>query len=418
MDEREAAHEGEPRPRRLPPSVRRYVIKLGTQVLTSGGGALDESRMAALAAGIASLRATGSDVVLVSSGAVAAGVDLLRGRVPLAESGPRPTREKQALAAVGQAALIKAWRRHLDEHHVAAAQVLLTRFELEHRTQHFNARNTLEQLLRWGVVPIINENDTTATEELNFGDNDGLAALVATTLHADLLVILTEVAGVFDADPTEVRAGGKGATAARGSAAPPAVPQLLADIDRIDDALIERLGAARGSRRGRGGIASKLGAARRAAEGGIATVIATGANPTIIQQIAAGDFVGTIVRPAPSRRRLNSARVWLASETRSASSRIVVNEGAARALRRMGSSLLPIGIVGIEGAFGEGEAVRIVTPDGVELGKGIASYGADALRRILGRRGHEIAEILGYTNGDEAVHRDALLLGETTLGDA
>jgi glutamate 5-kinase len=380
--------------RALPHPLKRIVVKIGTRALSQDGGGLAGQRLDDLGADVAEARRRGIDVIVVSSGAVGLGLDALRRDLPLAAPGARrPIVEKQALAAVGQGRLMEAWRRALSPQGLHVAQVLLTREDLERRKQYFNARNTLEQLLRWRVVPIINENDTTANEEIKYGDNDGLAAIVALKLRADLLVLLTNMDGICDADPRT------NPTA-----------KLLEDLDRVTPELIERLGGASPSKGGSGGVASKLSAARAASEGGAAVVIANGMRPGALKAILSGEFEGTFVAGREEGRRLNSTRVYLQTETTSASRLIRVNAGAVEALLKRGASLLPAGVVAVEGRFEAGEAVRVLGPEGELVAKGVASYSSRELETLKGKRAAQIAEALGYENGAEAIHRDAMLL--------
>jgi len=379
-------------PRALGP-IHRLVVKFGTATLIGEDGALDHARMGALAADIALARGRGIDVIVVTSGAVSCGIRALGGSVGLTSSGPRPIPEKQALAALGQCALMDAWRQHLAAVGLVGAQLLLTRFELERKTQFFNARACLEQLLKWHAIPLINENDTTAIDELKFGDNDGLAATVALTLRADLLVLMTHVDGVFSDDPR------------KNSSA-----QLLRELDPLDDATALRLGGPPGQR-GSGGMATKLQAARRAVAGGIHTIIANGKRAGQLRDVLDGLDVGTWV-PAPrDRARPNTLRAFLSAEAiGSAEHRVRVNAGAAKALREKNASLLPVGIAAVEGSFEAGEPILVLDDSARCIAKGLARYGSEELRLLIGQQTREIETLLGYSRGEEAIHRDELVL--------
>ncbi len=373
-------------------SPKRIVAKFGTRLLCGGGEQLDHVIMADLVDQVATLHRGGAQVAIVSSGAVAAG----RARV-----GAAPTRDiqrRQVLAAIGQGQLIERYDRLLRPHGLIAAQALLTRADLADRAGYLNARNTLEGLLAAGgtdrgargVIPIINENDVVAHEELRggaFGENDSLSALVANLLDADLLVMLSDVAGLYDRDP---------------AAYPEARLIAVAGPDAARQA--ETTGAAG---QGRGGMRAKVEAATRATAAGATVVIAHGEEPQALVRIARGEPLGT--RFPARATRLESRKRWLLSDV-STTGEITVDAGAVEALRRQGRSLLPAGIVAVRGPFDRGDIVEVRDPGGARLGVGISDYTSDDVERIRGRRSSEITTTLGYAYGDEVIHRNNLAL--------
>jgi glutamate 5-kinase len=341
------------------------VVKLGSSLVADGSGRVRRSLLASRAADVATIAARGEHVCIVSSGAIALGLPLIGARAR-----PRSTPQLQAASAAGQVRLQLAWEVALRRHGLRVAQVLLSAGDLADRLAYVNARNALRALLRLGVVPVVNENDATATDEITFGDNDALAAQVAVLLGARLLVLLTEVDGVFTAHP-----------AAAGA-------RPIASGEAIDDATLGP-----GSTLGRGGMASKVGAARLAAEAGIPTVIASGRGEGVVVAIAEGDARGTHF-PAAARSA-SAFKLWL-RHAKPASGRLVVDDGARDAVASDGRSLLAVGVVECEGSFRAGDAVELVTLDGTVLGKGIAGADAEELRV----RPRDL----------EAVHRDRLVL--------
>ena len=365
--------------------TRRIVVKVGSGVLTRGGR-LRQRVVAEIARQTAGLLDEGREVVLVSSGAIAMGARSLGWSHP-----GRSIPEKQAAAAVGQVGLSELWRRRLARHGRAAGQVLLTRGGLEHRERFLNARHTLLTLLRIGAVPVVNENDTVATEEIRFGDNDNLSATVVNLVAADLPVILTDVDGLYAEPPRQ------------GRRRPPLVdlvPEITPEI--------ERAAGGSASAFGRGGMLTKLEAARSAARSGAATVLARGDAPDVLARVAAGEPVGTLFLPGV---RIGSRKHWIAFTARTRG-RVRVDAGAARALRGRGRSLLPAGVVAVEGRFGIGDPIGCVDPEGQEFARGLAAYGASEVERIKGLSTREIEPVLGYSNGDEVIHRDDLVLLE------
>jgi glutamate 5-kinase len=355
--------------------VRRVVVKIGSRLLTESPA----GRPAAIADQVAQLRARGLEVVIVSSGAISLGMKAL-------DLGRRPTDlpTLQAAAAVGQNRLMQQWQHAFAAHDVVIGQVLLTHDDLGDRSRFLSARNTLRALLDLKVVPIINENDTVATEEIKFGDNDQLAALVCNLASADLLVMLTDVEGVRGADGVRL--------------------PVVRDIDREAAPVA---GRSSGDGIGSGGMASKVGSARMVTRTGVPAVVAPGRHPTVLLDVIAGDDLGTLF--VPGGDVLSARKHWIAYGSRPAG-RLVVDDGARRALVEQGKSLLPRGIVAVEGDFGLGETVSVLTGDGAEFARGLAAYGADDLRKIRGLRSADIEATLGYRSLDEAIHRDDLVI--------
>ncbi len=363
---------------------KRIVVKLGTSVLTGGTPRLDRPHMVELVRQCASLRLEGKEIVLCTSGAIAAG----RERLGFPTLAPTVT-SKQLLAAVGQSRLMLVWERLFDLYGLHVGQILLTRSDVESRVRFLNARDTMQALLEQGIVPIVNENDAVATEEIKVGDNDNLSALVAILADADLLLLLTDQPGLFTADP---RLNPNAA--------------LIPEVRDIDASLRALAGGSR-SGLGVGGMITKLQAADMARRAGTDVVIAAGRASNVITRIVAGDAVGTrfpaLETPLESRKR------WiLAGPT--AVGRIAVDDGAAAALRERGRSLLPAGILAVSGSFERGDTVTIVGPSERLLARGIARYGSGDLAQIVGCQSDEIVERLGYTYGPAAVHRNDLIL--------
>jgi glutamate 5-kinase len=364
-------------------AVRRLVIKLGTNVLTAGTDHLHRPRMVELVRQIAEARAREVEVVLVSSGAVAAGRERLqfpprRRDLPL----------KQLMAAVGQSRLMHLYEQIFDLYSIPVAQTLLTREDLRDRHRYLNARNTLLACLLHGVLPIINENDVVAVDEIRLGDNDTLSALVANLVDADLLLILSDIDGLYSADPRRDPSA-----------------QLIPEVRAIDDAIYALAGGS--NTRGTGGMLTKIHAADLATHGGTGVVITSGSEREVIGRVLAGEPVGTRFPPIASR--MESRKRWVLAET-VRHSRVVADDGAARALTSGGKSLLPAGIIAVEGDFERGQTIRIYTGAGQEIARGLAQYGARDLRLIKGLRSAQIAETLGYDYGPEVVHRDDMVI--------
>ncbi len=364
--------------------ARRIVVKVGSSLVTNQGRGLDENAISLWGAQIAGLRALGKEVVMVSSGAVAEGMKRLGWT-----RRPRAMHALQAAAAVGQMGLAQVYESCFRAHGLQTAQVLLTHDDLTDRKRYLNARSTLLALLELGVVPIINENDTVATEEIKFGDNDTLGALVANLIDGEVLIILTDQAGLFTADPRRDPAA-----------------RLLARVVAGDPALEAMAGGA-GSSIGRGGMLTKVLAAKRAASGGAHTVVASGKHPDVLLRLARGEAIGT--RFVAQTPRLAARKKWLADHLQLHGA-VWLDEGAARALIARGRSLLPIGVTEVCGEFGRGEAVAIRGPDGHEIARGLINYSSSETRLIMRRPSSQIESILGFVEHHELVHRDNLVL--------
>lgn len=344
------------------------------------------AKIGRLAAQLARAHKDGREVVLVSSGAIAAGVlkVCMAGR-------PKTVRQKQACAAVGQAKLMNAWEQPLARHGVKAAQILLTADDLAHRHRFLNARNTLATLLEWRIIPIINENDTVATDEIKVGDNDTLGALVAGLVEADLFINLTDTDGLYDSDP---------------SANPQA--RLITEIEKVDAKIMALAGGPK-SAVGTGGMYTKVRAAKRLGEQGLPSIIAGSRIPKVIDKLLAGEPVGTFFHPQP--QRLPGKKNWLAFAARPKGD-LMIDEGARKALLNNGKSLLPSGLIEAKGSFGAGDPVRIVGAQGELLAIGLTNYARFEVNLISGCRSGEIEKILGLGGhySDEVVHRDNLVL--------
>jgi glutamate 5-kinase len=363
---------------------RRLVVKVGSGLVTSAGAGADPDRIAAVADEIAAVR-EGREVVLVTSGAIVTGM----GRLALAER-PRSIPEKQAAAAVGQSALMWQYEIAFKRHGVPVGQVLLTAQDIADRSRYLNARNTLLALLGFGVVPVVNENDTVAVEEIKVGDNDNLSALVASLIDAELLVLLTDVDGLYTADP----------------AVNPAARKL--DVVEAVTTAVEGLVWDRTGRTSVGGMATKLEAAQKAAASGIPMVIASGRERGVLTRLLAGEPVGTYF--APRADHLTARKRWIAFAV-PPQGRLTVDAGAVRALTQQGRSLLPSGVVEVEGDFAAGEVVAVVSgTEGREVGRGLVNFDAGELRKIRGAKTSEIEARLGYRSADEVIHRDNLVV--------
>lgn len=364
--------------------LRRVVIKIGSQVLSSAQG-IEEARMKALIRDLAWLHDEGKEVVVVSSGAVAAGMTRLG-----VKDRPKTIPQKQALAAVGQIRLMALYERHFSHFDKKVAQVLLTHEDLANRGRYLNAKHTFKTLLDGDIIPIVNENDTVAVEEMQFGDNDQLSALVAVLLEAGLLVMLSDVGGIYDRDP-------------RHDAAARLIP-LIADLDE-SRAGVQGEGQ---SPYGTGGVASKLSAAAKAAASGIPTIVTSGLEDRVLRSVFLAEAeTGTLI--LPRENRLASRKHWIAYTLKPLGD-LVVDEGAYEALVRKGKSLLPSGLKEIRGSFGVGECVRCVDAQGREFARGLVNYSSQELRKIMGLHTSKIEEVLGYKTYDEIIHRDDLVL--------
>jgi glutamate 5-kinase len=358
------------------------VVKLGSSIVAADDGELRTDVLDAVCEQVSALERGGERVVMVTSGAIARGMRLMA--LPVR---PRAMDELQGASAVGQGDLFRAYESRLASHGTRAAQVLLTAADIAARTNYLNARQTLKRLVEWGVVPVINENDTTATDEISFGDNDFLAAQVALLLDARLLVLLTNIDGLLSADPQVDPAA-----------------HLISEVTDFSELAAFEIGD-RTSAFGSGGMRSKVAAAEMASEAGIPAVICNGTKGGALLAAAAGDACGT--RFAAQEGKASSFKLWL-KYAKPARGRIVVDEGAARVLRERGSSLLPVGIVAAEGDFDAGDAVDVVV-DGTAIGKGIAEYSARELARVKGMKTDQVRELLPHA-GDEVIHRDRFVL--------
>ncbi|ROH86343.1 glutamate 5-kinase [Pseudomethylobacillus aquaticus] len=360
------------------------VVKVGSSLVTNNGQGLDRSALAAWAEQIAGLVKQGRQVVLVSSGAVAEGMQRLGWK-------KRPTaiNELQAAAAVGQMGLVQMYESCFSEHGLHTAQVLLTHDDLADRKRYLNARSTLRTLLDLQVIPIINENDTVVTDEIRFGDNDTLASLVANLIEADALVILTDQPGLYSADP-------------RKHADARFIGQALAGNPEL-----EAMAGGAGSSVGTGGMLTKILAAKRAARSGAHTVIASGREAGVLLRLAAGEAIGTHLRAG--QIKTVARKQWLADHLR-VGGRLLLDNGAIKALRDDGKSLLPIGVVAIEGSFERGDAVACLDAERREIARGLVNYSSSETLRILRKPSSDIAQILGYVEEAELIHRDNLIL--------
>jgi glutamate 5-kinase len=361
------------------------VVKVGTRVLTHADGRLDESRIANLADQLHQTIASGRKVVLVSSGAVASGM----GRLGLKQR-PTDLAHLQAVAAIGQSVLVEAYERTLSKHGHHAAQILLTADDLNHRARYLNARNTLLTLLELGAVPIINENDTVAVEELQttFGDNDRLAAMVTNLIRAPLLVLLSDVDGLYDGDPANPQS------------------KLVPTVSRLTRSV---LGLAKDKASGlsKGGMSSKLEAARLATGGGENAIITGGRIPDVLTRIIAGEPIGTLF--LAQGQTVAARKRWIGF-TVPPRGYLLLDAGAQKAVERNGRSLLPIGVIGVEGRFGKGDVVGLRGLDGHEFARGLSNYTADEVGRIRGLKSSQIAETLGHCPYEEVIHRDNMVV--------
>lgn len=364
-------------------NARRLVVKVGSALVTQNGSGLDQAAIGDWARQISRLRQMGKEVVLVSSGAIACGMQRLGWK-----KRPQSVHELQAAAAVGQMGLVQVYEGAFTAHGMHTAQILLTHEDLSDRKRYLNARSTLVTLLELGVIPIINENDTVVTDEIKFGDNDTLGALVAHLVGADALIILTDQTGLFTADP-------------RHNPAATLVERAVAG-----DPELEKMAGGAGTAIGKGGMITKILAAKRAAISGAHTVIASGREPDAIVRLAQGQSLGTLLEaqtpPIAARKQ------WLADHLQLAG-RLTLDEGAILALQK-GKSLLPIGVVSVEGEFERGAAVSCLSPDGREMARGLTNYGSGEARLIARKPSSRIEAILGYLDEPEMIHRDNLIV--------
>ncbi|MBS0543135.1 MAG: glutamate 5-kinase [Proteobacteria bacterium] len=363
-------------------TARRLIVKVGSALVTNNGAGLDHAALDDWARQIAALRADGREIALVSSGAIAAGMQRLGWN-----RRPQEMHKLQAAAAVGQMGLVEAYEKAFTRHGLQTAQILLTHEDLADRTRYLNARSTLNTLLELGVVPIINENDTVVTDEIKFGDNDTLGALVANLIEADTLIILTDQQGLYTADPRQDPAA-----------------TLIAE-GRAEDRQYEAMAGGAGSGISKGGMITKIRAAQRAARSGAHTCIASGRIPDPLLRLAAGEAVGTLLYA--SSTPLQARKQWIADHLQLAGD-LIIDDGAVAALRN-GRSLLPVGVIEVRGDFERGAAVACRTVAGEEVARGLANYSATECRRIARRPTAEIEKLLGYIDEPELIHRDNMV---------
>ncbi len=365
-------------------SVKRIVVKVGSSLVTNEGRGLDESAIRAWSEQLAALTAKGLEVIMVSSGAIAEGMKRLGWTVR-----PKEIHELQAAAAVGQMGLVQMYESCLRESGARSAQVLLTHADLADRERYLNARSTLLTLLKHKVVPVINENDTVVNDEIKFGDNDTLGALVANLVEADALIILTDQAGLFSADP-------------RKDSSATLIRQALAG-----DPSLEAMSGGAGSSIGKGGMLTKVLAAKRAASSGCSTVVAWGREPKVLERLVAGESIGTLF--VADEPKLHARKQWMADHLQLRGS-VLVDAGAAKKLVSDGVSLLPIGMTSVTGDFARGDVIAICDPAGSPIARGLANYSSSEARLICKKTSTEFERLLGYTAEPEMVHRDNLVL--------
>ncbi|WP_110710539.1 glutamate 5-kinase [Salinicola sp. CR57] len=363
--------------------ARRVVVKIGSALLTNDGRGLDDAAIGGWVDQMAELHRRGVEVVLVSSGSIAEGMVRLGWHVR-----PTAVHELQAAAAVGQSGLSQCYETHFARHDLRSAQVLLTHDDLSNRKRYLNARSALRTLVQLGVIPVINENDTVVTDEIRFGDNDTLGALVANLLEADALLILTDQEGLFDADPRHN------------------ADARLIDEARADDPSLDAV-AGGGGVLGRGGMATKLRAARLAARSGAVTAIASGRQAVVLNRLLEGESLGTLLYP--DHAPLAARKRWLAGQLQVRGT-LTLDAGAVKVLRGQGSSLLPVGVKQVEGTFRRGDMVVCVDERGARVAKGLVNYSSADAARLVGQPSQRIAEILGYMEAPELIHRDNLVV--------
>jgi glutamate 5-kinase len=369
-------------------NARRFVLKVGSRVLTAKGRTLSQGVFDRLAREVSSAKKCGYEPVLVSSGAIAAGM----GRLSMTEK-PKTMPQKQAAAAIGQSALMWNYERAFSFFGEKVAQVLLTRDDLSNRNRYLNARNTLFTLLEFSVIPIINENDTVVVQEIKFGDNDNLSALVTNLVNADLLIILSDIDGLYDRDPRLHKNA-----------------RLIARVDHVTPEM-EKKATGTLSPIGIGGMVTKLQAARKAALFGVPTILANGLKEGVLERVLQGADEGTMF--TSEINKLTSRKHWIAF-TLEPAGKIIVDEGAKKAIMQKGKSLLPSGVIGTEGKFTVGDSVVLVDPGGNVFAKGLVNYGSSEISKIRGAKTTEIESRLGYKYHDEIIHRDDLVCSTAT----
>ncbi|MEX0449457.1 glutamate 5-kinase [Spiribacter sp. 221] len=373
-----------------PSSGRRWVVKVGSALVTDNGRGLDHGRIADWVGQIVRAREQGVEIVMVSSGSVAEGVQ----RLGWPER-PKALHQLQAAAAVGQMGVVEAYESQFQRFGLKTAQILLTHDDLADRQRYLNARVTLRALLELDVVPVVNENDTVATEGIRFGDNDTLAALVSNLIEAEQLVILTDQRGLYDADP-------------RANPHARLIEQAAAEDESLEALCSDAPGVL-----GSGGMRAKVMAARRAARAGALTLIASGREPDVLTRIAAGESPGT--RLLPSNERLAARKQWIAGQLQ-VRGQLWLDWGAVHVLQSQGRSLLPVGVTGVGGDFRRGEMVACLDPTGAEVARGLVNYDSDAARRLAGQSSNRIESLLGYVTEPELVHRDNMVLTGVVAG--
>jgi glutamate 5-kinase len=366
--------------------ARRVVVKVGTSLITDGCAGINQTFLAKLAAEIAGLRRGGREVIIVTSGAIGTGMAALR-----CQERPRSIPGKQAMAAIGQPRLMQAYAQAFARHKLTTAQVLLTADDIQNRERYSHARNALLEILRLGAIPIFNENDTVAVDEIKFGENDTLSAHITNLAEADLLIILTDVAGLFTCNPAENDQA-----------------ELLSAVECIDGR-IEEMACGGVGALGTGGMATKIKAARMVTGMGEEMVIADGRQARVLSRILAGENVGTVFYPQGDK--LASRKRWIAFALKRKGS-LQLDAGAAAAVKIQGKSLLPSGIRQVQGGFKQGDCVGLLDPAGNEFARGLVKYGSDEVAKILGAKTRDIEKLLGYKGTDEVVHRDDLVILE------
>ena len=364
--------------------AKRIVVKVGSSLVTNEGRGLDAEAIGQWCEQLATLAKDGREVIMVSSGAIAEGMKRLKWA-----NRPKAIHELQAAAAVGQMGLVQMYETKLRENGIGSAQVLLTHADLADRERYLNARSTLLTLLSLGVVPVINENDTVVNDEIKFGDNDTLGALVANLVEADALIILTDQKGLYTADPR------KDASA------------RFVDIGMAGDAMLEAMAGGAGSSIGSGGMITKILAAKRAAGSGASTVIAWGREPSVLLRLTQGEAIGTLLVAQTAKNQ--ARKQWMADHLQMRGS-VMVDTGAAAKVKDEGKSLLPIGMTAVQGEFSRGDVIAIKGPDGLEIARGLANYASSEARLICRKASTEFEKLLGYTGEPEMVHRTNLVL--------
>ena len=364
--------------------AKRIVVKIGSSLLTEGGRGLNKPAIADWVKQISDLKHQGKDILLVSSGSVAEGISRLGLKYR-----PKTLHELQAAASIGQMGLVQTFENNFQTHHLHSAQVLLTHDDLSDRQRYLNARSTLLTLIDFGVIPVINENDAVATEEIRFGDNDTLAALVANLVEADLLILLTDQTGLFDSDPS-INSSAK----------------LIPSIS-VNDPILDKVAGESRSGLGRGGMYTKVRAARLAARSGAATVIVSGSIKKVINKIVEGENLGTHLIPdiAPFAAR----KQWLAGQLQLKGT-LILDAGAVNILRNAGKSLLAVGVISVSGKFNRGDLISCTSETGEEIARGLVNYGSDDATKIAGKASSEFEKILGYSDDTELIHRDNLVI--------